>query len=69
MKKARGDRNSMIEATSANLRNAEIDSLHFANVLYWREGSEHTREAAVEYQRRKDRLRELTSTRLTELGL
>jgi sigma-B regulation protein RsbU (phosphoserine phosphatase) len=70
-----GDR---IEATRAESgttcktttpRIKEIDSLHFANVLYCREGTEHSRGAAIQYQRRKDRLREIMAVQLAELGL
>ena len=47
----------------------EMDSIHCANVVYWREGTEHRREATAQYQRRKDRLREILASQLAELGL
>jgi hypothetical protein len=64
-----GDRNPMIEVKITNPRVKEIDSLHFANVLYWREGPEHSREANLEHQRRKDRLKEIRAAQLAEHGL
>jgi hypothetical protein len=45
----------------------ELDSIHFANVLYWREGTEHSLEANTEYLRRHDRLPEI-QLELTDLG-
>jgi hypothetical protein len=59
----------MIETKITNPRIEEIESLHFANVLYWREGTEHTPKANAEYQHRKDRLQELRALQLTRLGL
>ena len=37
----------------------EVNFIHFADVLYWRQGTESSREARAEYQRRQDRLREI----------
>ena len=37
----------------------EVVSLHYANVLYWRESAKQSREAKAEYQSRQDRLREI----------
>jgi len=45
----------------------ELDSIHLANVLYWREGTEHSVEANVEYLRRHDRLPKI-KRELTDLG-
>ena len=39
----------------------EVNFIHFANVLYWKQGAECSREARAEYQRRQDRLREIRS--------
>jgi hypothetical protein len=47
----------------------EIDSIHQANVLYWRQGPEHSREAAAEYERRKERLEEIRAVQLAQRGL
>ena len=44
----------------------EIDSIHFANVLYWREGMTHSQAATVEYQHRQIRLREIRAAQLAE---
>jgi phosphoserine phosphatase RsbU/P len=46
----------------------EIDTIHFANVMYWREGTAHSREGTAQYQCRKDRLREIMAAQLAELG-
>jgi hypothetical protein len=59
----------MIETKITTSRIEEIDSLHFANILYWREGNEHSREARAEYQRRNDRLQEIRAAQRAELGL
>jgi hypothetical protein len=37
----------------------EIHSIHFANMLFWRRKSAHSRKAGVEYYRRQDRLEEI----------
>lgn len=55
-------------AKSANPRTKEIDSIHFANIMYWREGTEHSRQGTAQYQCRKDRLREIMAAQLAELG-
>jgi phosphoserine phosphatase RsbU/P len=56
----------LIEATRAESgktcktttpRIQEMDPIHFANVTYWKERTEHSREATAQYQRRKDWLR------------
>jgi hypothetical protein len=39
--------------------NEELESIHYANTVYWRLGKDHSREAGVEYQRRQDRLEEI----------
>ena len=41
----------------------EIESIHFADALYWKRGKDSSREASAEYQRRQDRLREIESER------
>jgi hypothetical protein len=51
----------MKEGQTTTSRIKEMDSLHFANVLYWREGPEHSREATVKYRDRQHRLREITA--------
>ncbi len=48
------------EAKIAALKE-EVNFIHFANVLYWKQGAECSREARAEYQRRQDRLREIRS--------
>jgi len=50
----------MNEAKNAALKE-EVNFIHFANVLYWRQGAQSSREARAEYQRRQDRLREIRS--------
>ena len=37
----------------------ELASIYFADVWYWREGTNASREAAREYQSRQDRVREI----------
>jgi hypothetical protein len=37
----------------------EMESIHAADTLYWQQGTNQTREARVEYQRRQVRLREI----------
>jgi hypothetical protein len=44
----------------------EIDSIHFANKLYWAK-EEHSHGAIAEYERRQDRLEEVRRE-LFELG-
>jgi hypothetical protein len=44
----------------------EIDSIHFANVLYWREGTTHSHAATMEYLQRQTRLREIRAAQLSE---
>jgi hypothetical protein len=53
----------MNETKIAALRE-EIDATHFANVLYWREGRQHSPEAVAEYERRQRRLREIKAAQL-----
>jgi hypothetical protein len=48
----------MNEAKNTALKE-EVNFIHFADVLYWRQGAESSREARAEYQRRQDRLREI----------
>ena len=50
--------------TGARIR--AMDSTHSVNIRYWREGMEHSREGAAQYQRRKDRLRESVAGQLAE---
>jgi hypothetical protein len=50
----------MSEAEIAAL-NEEIESIHFADALYWKRGKDCSREASAEYQRRQDRLQEVRS--------
>jgi hypothetical protein len=49
---------SITKARLAVLRE-EIDSIHFTNVMYWREGTEHSVEARAEHKGRQRRLREI----------
>lgn len=49
---------SMTQATTKALY-AEMDFIHCANALYWREGDFHTRDEIAEYKRRQDRLNEI----------
>ena len=37
----------------------EMDAIHVANSLYWKQGEAFTVEARAEYQRRLDRLQEI----------
>jgi hypothetical protein len=37
----------------------EMELIHAADALYWRQGTSQTSEALVEYQRRQVRLREI----------
>ena len=39
----------------------EMESIHAADTLYWKQGTSQTREERVEYQRRQVRLREIRS--------
>jgi hypothetical protein len=50
--------NNAKEARIAAL-NAEIDAIHSANILYWRQGGAATHEARAEYRHRLDRLEEI----------
>ena len=50
----------MSEAKIAALKE-EIESIHFADALYWKRGKHNSREASAEYQRRQDRLPEIRS--------
>ena len=59
----------MNESDNATPRINEIDSIHHANVLYWRQGPEHSREDTAEYERRKERLEEIRAVPRTEGGL
>jgi hypothetical protein len=52
-------RDKMSDAKLTNPKADEIAALHYANVLYWREGAMHSRDAKAEYQRRQDRLQEI----------
>lgn len=49
---------SSIQARLANLRE-EMDSIHLANGLYWKQGECHSREEMAEYERRQERLEEI----------
>jgi hypothetical protein len=44
----------------------EMDAIHFANSLYWKQGHSQTVAARAEYQRRQDRLEEIR-TELAQL--
>jgi hypothetical protein len=44
----------------------EMDAIHRANVLYWKQGELHDRAARAEHERRQKRLDEIR-TELTEL--
>jgi hypothetical protein len=46
----------MDEARMNALRD-KINSIHLANVLYWRQGNQPNRDARAEHQKRQDRLR------------
>jgi sigma-B regulation protein RsbU (phosphoserine phosphatase) len=67
-----GDLIETSSAESGNVPNGKsarlraMDSMHSANTRYWREGTEHSREDTAQYQRRKDRLREIVATHLAE---
>ena len=37
----------------------ELVSIHLADIRYWRQGAQASREATREYQRRQDRVREI----------
>jgi phosphoserine phosphatase RsbU/P len=50
--------------TSARIR--ALDFMHSANIRYWRDGTEHSRESTAQYEHRKDRLREIVATKLAE---
>jgi len=50
----------MSEAKIAALKE-EIESIHFADALYWKRGRDHSREANAEYKRRQDRIQEIGS--------
>ena len=49
----------MIKAKIASLKE-EIRSIDFADVLYWKRRKDCSREATTEYERRRDRLQEIT---------
>ncbi len=57
---------SSIRARLASLRE-EIDSIHLANSLHWKQGECHSREEMVAYERRQDRLEEIRKE-LSELA-
>jgi hypothetical protein len=59
----------MNQSNSTTPRINEIDSIYHANVLYWRQGPEHSREDTAEYERRKERLEEIRAVQLTQRGL
>ena len=48
----------MNEAKIATLEE-EMESIHAADTLYWKQGTSQTREERVEYERRQVRLREI----------
>jgi sigma-B regulation protein RsbU (phosphoserine phosphatase) len=50
--------------TSARIR--ALDSMHSANIRYWKDGTEHSRAGTAQYERRKDRLREIVAAQLAE---
>ena len=50
----------MSEAEIAALKE-EIESIHFADALYWKCGQDRSREVGEEYQRRQNRLQEIRS--------
>ena len=50
--------NSTAELKMADLA-AEMDTIHFANSLYWRRGEAVTEEERIEYYRRQKRLDEI----------
>jgi phosphoserine phosphatase RsbU/P len=50
--------------TSARIR--ALDSMHSANIRYWKDGTEHSRENTAQYEHRKDRLREIVAAQLAE---
>jgi hypothetical protein len=56
----------MIEAKLTNPKADEIATLHYANVLYWREGAMQSHEAKAEHQRRQDRLFEIRKLQLAQ---
>jgi len=37
----------------------EINAIHFADKLYWRQGDLHSKDAMAEYERRQNRLAEI----------
>ncbi|MGA3090855.1 MAG: hypothetical protein ABSD75_19795 [Terriglobales bacterium] len=37
----------------------ELDTIHSANVLYWKRGTDNSHQARAEYQRRLDRVDEI----------
>jgi phosphoserine phosphatase RsbU/P len=50
--------------TSARIK--ALDSTHSDSVRHWGEGTEHSGEGTAQYQRRKDRLREIVAAQLAE---
>jgi phosphoserine phosphatase RsbU/P len=50
----------------ASARIKATDATHSANIWYWREGAEHSRQGTAQYQSRKDRLREIVAAQLAE---
>ena len=58
----------MIPLTIRNVNEAiyAMDTIHYANLVYWRDGKEHSGDAQAEHQRRQSRLVEIQA-RLVEL--
>jgi len=50
----------MNEAKIAALKE-EIESIHYADALYWKRGKDNSLEAIAEYERRQDRLPKIMS--------
>jgi hypothetical protein len=57
--------NTGMSDAKTNLRiaalNEEMDTLHYANSLYWRQGQYHNSDAKALYQFRQDRLDQIRS--------
>jgi hypothetical protein len=50
--------NAALRQAKAEALQDELDTIHFANKLYWA-SDEHTNQATAEYQRRQERLEQI----------
>jgi hypothetical protein len=58
-KVVRGNLMKPPKIASINEAVCAMDTIHRANIVYWRENREHSRDAKAEHQRRQDQLEEV----------